>query len=152
MAFTQNSQSGLTIAKEIIKIEISTVTGGSTEVITFDADSMLAPVMTKESLTTPNAHSEVGQQIGTKIMVDFSVIGLGETADWTAINELKAQANTAAYVKFTYRDGQTEVIDSGATGSAIMYFNVTQSNDGDGVIEQRVHGERTIANLDASVS
>ncbi len=150
--YTQNTVSGNTIQKQIVKIEISTVTGGATEVITLDAHSMLAPILQKIAITTPNAHSEVGQQVGITLMLDFIAIGTGDVTDWTSFNELKDSDNIAAYLKVTFVGGQTEVFDSGATGGAIIYINGTQSNDGDGVLEYRFHAERIISNIDSTVS
>lgn len=152
MAYTQNTQSGTTIQKEIKELIFSTVTGGATEKITFPANSMIAPKFTQEPITTANAHSEVGQQIGIKQMIDFTVIGLGAIADWTSLNELKNEANICAYVKMTFIGGQTDVWDSGATGSAIVYPNVSYSNDSDGTVIATVHCERIISNINKSVS
>lgn len=152
MAFTQNTQSGKTIQKEIKELIFSTVTGGATEKITFPAISMVNPIATQESITTPNAHSEVGQQIGMKQMIDFTVLGLGAVTDWTALNELKDEDNIVAYVKITYIGGQSEVWDSGTTGLAIVYPNVSYSNDSDGTLAATVHAERIVPNIDKSVS
>lgn len=152
MAYTANEQSGTTIQKEIKELDFSTVTGGATENITFPANSMIAPVFLQEAITTANAHSEVGQQIGFKQTINFTIIGLGTVADWTAVNELKDQANICAYVKITFIGGQTDIWDSGTTGSAVLYLNVGFTNDSDGTLIATVHGERIISNITKSVS
>ena len=152
MAFTGGTQTGGTIANAIVKIEVSTVTSGTSEKIEFTAKSMHSPKLVKESMTTPNANSEVGQQIGIKLMLDFVIIGTGAVADWTNINEIKDQDNAVAYIKVTYRDGQTETLDSSATGTDIAYFNATQTNDTDGVVEIQVHAERQMANIASTIS
>lgn len=152
MAYTSNTQSNNPIAREIVKIELSTVTGGATEKLTFVAASMRDPQYFEEPQTTAVADSDVGTQIGKYINLTFNVIGLGETADWTALNELRAVANVCAYVKITYRDGESETLDSGETGRAIMYFNVGQTNANDGLVEVPVVGRRSIANASKSIS
>jgi len=152
MAYTSNAQTGTTIQKEIKELDFSTVTGGASENITFPAQSMIAPVFNQEAITTANAHSEVGQQIGFNRTIDFTVIGTGAVADWTALNELKSEANLCAYVKITFIGGQTDVWDSGSTGSAIVYPNVSFSNDSDGTLIATVHCERIISNITKSVS
>ncbi len=152
MAYTGGSQSGTPIAKELVKIELSTVTGGATELIEFDANTMRGTAYIETPVTTPVANSEIGPQVGTTIGLTFVVIGLGTVADWTNLSEIKAIANVCAYVKMTYRDGQSEVLDSGETGKAIMYFSVGQTNENEGVIEAPVIGDRIIANLAKTVS
>ena len=152
MAFTLNTQTGKTIQKEVKSLVFSTVTGGATEKLTFPSISMVAPVVTQESITTPNAHSEVGQQIGMKQMIDFTVLGLGDTTDWASLNELKDQDNIVAYVEITYIGGQSETWDSGSTGTAIVYPNVSYSNDSDGTLVATVHMERIISNIAKTVS
>ena len=146
MAFTQATVTGGTIGKEIKQIKLSTATGGATEDITFSADSIHSPVLTLEALTTPNAMAEVGQQIGQKLMLDFVVIGLAAASDKTAISELKDQANNIAFVEVTYRNDDVQTFDSGTTGTSIAFASATQSNDGDGILEYRVHLERIIEN------
>lgn len=152
MAYTANVQSGTTIQKEVKSLTFSTVTGGATETIVFNSNSMINPVYTQEAITTANAHSEVGQQIGQKLMIDFTVIGLGAVADWTALNELKDESNICCYVQIEFIGGETDTWDSGSTGLAIVYPSVSYSNDSDGTNIATVHCERIISNIDKSIS
>ena len=98
MGYTQNTQSNTTIQKEIIEVVFSTVTGGATEDITFTGQSMLAPTLVIEPVRTANAYGELGQQVGQDVTLEFSAIGTGTVADWTAYNELKDPANICAYM------------------------------------------------------
>lgn len=151
MGFTAHIQSTTTIAKEIKRLTFSTVTGGASETIVFPAGSLIDPVLSQEAITTANAHSAVGQQTGMTLMLDFGVLGLGETADWTALNELKSQSNVIAYVKIEFRDGPSDVWDSGTTGEAIIYLNEGLTNGGDTLVVP-IHCERIVANLDRTIS
>lgn len=153
MAYTANVQSGTTIQKEVKSLTFSTVTGGATETIVFNSYSMLAPEIQQTAITTANAHSEVGQQVGMTQTIDFTVIGLGAVADWTALNELKDQSNRCSYVKIEYIGGETETWDSGSDDLAIVYISVNYNNNvNESTVSASVHCERIISNIDKSIS
>ena len=141
MAFTQHASTGLQLSKNIKKIELGSDTAGTaSEIITINAHSMHSPVFGYESIHGKTADSDIGSAVGSNVTLSFVWVGLGDPADWVAIDELINGESHVEYIKIKYDDGREKVITSGVAGSPTMYFKISESDDGDAVKEVRFEG------------
>ncbi len=140
MATSANSFSSNAINAEIVQITLSSTTGATANIV-IGADSMFGGEFTYETLGAQTSHSEMGNPLAVNVGIKFMLTGLGETADWTSINELSS--NKIAYVQLKLMSGQTVTLNSGADDNAIMYFNHTMPA-GDNAFTVEMTGQRKI--------
>lgn len=122
MATTARDFSKVQIGTRIIQITLSSTTGATANIVN-KAPSMFAPELTYETVGAQNAHAEMGNPLMAKLGLKWSLTGIGETLDWTAINEICSE--NIAYVNIKFITGQNITFNSGADDESIMYFNYT---------------------------